>query len=92
MLYTQLLYFASLFDEHRIITASESSARKGSLMSTFSSIHPYQSHHDYSDEVIRTMEANLTLLNLLGATMSKHMERCGRRYVNLSNLFSFMAL
>lgn len=93
MLCTQLLFYASLFDEHKIITVAESNARKSKSHS------PARMHGVLTgvlpmtiDDIIRVLESNQSLLRELGAVVTKHLERSARRWVDLSNLFSFMSV
>lgn len=65
-LYTQLLYFESLFDTSRLLNAPQS--------------------------IQSLAVSNEALLKAGKASVQRYLDRCGRRYVSLSSLFSFVSM
>lgn len=91
MLYTQLLYFASLFDEQRVLTASESASKRSTffLHHRLSALYARLTEIETAD-ILSNLHVNLEILHQLNATVTRHLERCGRRQVDLVKLFASM--
>ncbi|KAG8835098.1 DNA-directed DNA polymerase alpha catalytic subunit pol1 [Serendipita sp. 399] len=71
-LYTQLLYFSSLFDSQKILSRAKGSSR-----------------HEH---VTALVGRNAKLLDSLSRAVEKYLNECGRRWVNLEDLFGFMTI
>ncbi|KAG8857126.1 DNA-directed DNA polymerase alpha catalytic subunit pol1 [Serendipita sp. 411] len=69
-LYTQLLYFSSLFDAQKTLSRAKGSSRQ--------------------EHVSALVAQNSKLLETLSRTVEKYLNECGRRWVNLEDLFGFM--
>ncbi|KAI5895199.1 uncharacterized protein SCHCODRAFT_02572448 [Schizophyllum commune H4-8] len=75
-LYTQLKYFSSLFDVEKAFEIAKS---KGNA----------RVEHD---KVQGLAAGNVVLLDTLRACTDRYLDMCGRRWVSLNNLFSFMTM
>ena len=45
-----------------------------------------------SDEVVALVDVNDTFLRAMTATVEKYLDNCGRRWVDLDGLFSFIKI
>jgi DNA polymerase alpha subunit A len=91
-LYTQLRYFATLFDMEKISKAAQGNARKGehSLIQLIDQ-EGCLTLLD-AEEIEAIIVKNHEFLRVMSKTVDKYMEQCGRCWVNLGALFSSMNL
>ncbi|KAH9933419.1 ribonuclease H-like domain-containing protein [Fomitopsis serialis] len=78
-LYTQLRYYASLFSPEGALKACGAAKQK-------------QGAHHLPLIVPRVYGADAEFLRVMGATVDKYLDQSGRRWVNLTGLFSFMKI
>ena len=86
-LYNQLLFFSSLFDSEKILSSSKGSSQQGELISADNHIWFSSPHLEHISALVAQ---NTITLELLCRTTEKYLAECGRRWVDLEDLFSFM--
>lgn len=88
-LYSQLRYFASLFDAEKAVKGAKGTSQQGDHHLTSLALPITEG---VIDELIALTSMNATFLHAMGATVSKYVDRSGRRWVDMSGLFSFMSV
>ena len=90
MLYDQLLMYASLFDIPKALNAVEQHAKKGKCL--IQSIFYRKRLTFFSDEILEVISSNQELMHQLHSVVDKYLNKCGRRWVDLGDIFSFARL
>ncbi|CCA69546.1 related to POL1-DNA-directed DNA polymerase alpha, 180 KD subunit [Serendipita indica DSM 11827] len=71
-LYTQLLFYSSLFDSQKLLNSSKGSSRQ--------------------EHITALVGQNADTLLVLAEVVERHLDECGRRWVDLKDLFGFMSI
>ena len=83
----QLRYFAFLFDGEKAIVSSKKSRNNGTCYDVWTMCILIRS---LIEAVTAIVAYNKGLLEDLTGCVEKYLDQCGRRWVNLKTLFSFM--
>jgi DNA polymerase alpha subunit A len=88
-LYNQLRFFSYLFNAEKAVKAAQGTTKHG----RFSRFHSARTViYHVIDEILSLTGLNHAFLCTMTDTVEKYLDRCGRRWVELSSLFSFMKM
>jgi DNA polymerase alpha subunit A len=88
-MYNQLRYYSFLFNAEKAIKAA-STSNLGEYLGNISI--SWMTNSRTTDEITAVTFANGEFLRIMTNTVEKYMDQCGRRWVELSNIFSFMKM
>ena len=88
-LYTQLLFYSSLFDSQKLLGSTKGSSRQGM---TILPNHTVSAHLMFPEHITALVGKNIDTLTVLADTVERHLDECGRRWVDLKDLFGFMSI
>ena len=90
-LYNQLRFFKYLFDREKAIKAANGTSSAGT--SPFlTALICRLTHVPFTEEVLAVVGSQSTLLNNLSDVVEKYLMQCGRRWVDLEQIFSVLKI